>query len=101
MKIIGDHPFVKLDAYVKNVKNNNKVGVTKDSSMEVFREDQVVLSARATQILEARKVLGSIPDIREEKVALIKEQLENGSYDIDGQKIANKMLRESIFDDLA
>jgi negative regulator of flagellin synthesis FlgM len=101
MKIIGDNPFVKLDAYVKNVQNNNKVGVTKDSSREVSREDQVVLSERATQILEARKRLGSIPDIREEKVALIKEQLENGSYDIDGQKIANKMLRESIFDDLA
>jgi len=101
MKIIGDNPFVKLDAYVKNVKNNNKIGVTKDSSREVSREDQVVLSERATQILEARKMLGSISDIREEKVALIKEQLENGSYDIDGQKIANKMLRESIFDDLA
>jgi negative regulator of flagellin synthesis FlgM len=44
--------------------------------------------------------LDSIPDIREDKVAQLKEQIENGTYEIDEEKIADNMLKDSLLNDL-
>ena len=52
------------------------------------------------QVKEAREQLDLIPDVREEKVAEIKDQLEKGTYNIDGKKIAFKMVKESLIDEI-
>jgi negative regulator of flagellin synthesis FlgM len=44
--------------------------------------------------------LESIPDVREDKVAELKEQVESGTYEIDAEKIAEKMLKDSLLNDL-
>ncbi|NTW07812.1 MAG: flagellar biosynthesis anti-sigma factor FlgM, partial [Syntrophaceae bacterium] len=38
------------------------------------------------------------PDIREEKIQEIKKQIDNGEYNVSGEKIAGKMVGESIVD---
>lgn len=40
-----------------------------------------------------RKILQQIPDIREEKVNNIKEQIKNGQYQIDIEKFSEKLLQ--------
>jgi flagellar biosynthesis anti-sigma factor FlgM len=42
-----------------------------------------------------------MPDVREDKVAQLKEQIENKTYEIDEEKIAGKMLEDALFNDLA
>ena len=103
MEIIGNSPFARLDAYVKiNGKEKNRVqGSPKEAPKGGLLEDKVALSPEAKQIQDVRKRLDSLPDVREEKVAEIKEQIEAGTYTIDGEKIAFKMIRESIFDALS
>jgi len=102
MEIIGNSPFSKLDAYVKiSGKEKNRVqGSPKGAPKGGLSEDKVALSPEAKQIQEAKKLLDSLPDIREDKVAEIKEQIEAGTYNIDGEKIAFKMIRESILNEL-
>lgn len=101
MKITGENPFVKLEAYVKNIKYKRKTDAsTKKTSEEVFGEDNVVLSPRAKEIQEAKKVLNSLPDIREEKVARIKQQIDKGTYQVEGEKIAARMIKESLLNEL-
>ncbi|MBT8332503.1 MAG: flagellar biosynthesis anti-sigma factor FlgM [Deltaproteobacteria bacterium] len=34
------------------------------------------------------------------QVAELKEQIENGTYEMDAEKIADKMLKDSLFNDL-
>ena len=58
--------------------------------------DRVELSQTAIEMQRAKKMADAVPDIREEKVAEIKTQIENGTYKIDSEKIASKMIRESI-----
>ena len=52
------------------------------------------------KIQEAKKIMRSIPDIREEKVAQIKAQIENGTYQIKEKKLAAKMIKESLLNEL-
>ncbi|MBL7202868.1 MAG: flagellar biosynthesis anti-sigma factor FlgM [Desulfobacteraceae bacterium] len=102
MEITGNHPFARLDAYVKNIgKEKNRVhGSPREAPKGGLSEDKVALSPEAKQIQEAKRLLDSLPDIREDKVAEIKEQIESGAYNIDGEKIAFKMIKESILNEL-
>ncbi|HEN21209.1 MAG: flagellar biosynthesis anti-sigma factor FlgM [Deltaproteobacteria bacterium] len=101
MKIVGENPFVKLDSYVKNIKQKKDVDEPKNStSREDSTDDNVVLSPRAKEIQDAKKILISSQDIREEKIAEIRKQIENGTYQINGDKIAVKMIKESILNEL-
>jgi len=103
MKITGNNPFTKVDTYVKNIGRDK--GKASASSRESSKGapstvDRVVLSSKAQEIHEMKKLLNSIPDIREGKVAQIKERIENGTYEIDGKKIALKMIKESLLNEL-
>lgn len=101
--ITGNKPFSGLNAYVKNVgKGKDKVhGSPGEAPKGGLSEDKVALSPEAKQIQEAKKRLDALSDVREGKVAEIKEQIEAGTYTIDGEKIAFKMIRESILDALS
>ena len=103
MEITGSNPFARLDAYVKNIgKEKNRVqGSPKEASRGGgLSEDKIALSPEAKQIQEAKKLLDSLPDIREDKVAEIKEQIEAGTYNIDSEKIAYRMIRESLLNEM-
>lgn len=101
MEISGKVPAIKIDAYLNNVKNKNKTdGSSSNSPKSVQNEDKVDLSQNVRDVKEARAQLDSIPDVREEKVAEIKSQLEKGTYNIDGKKIARNMIRESLIDEI-
>ena len=101
MEIIDKNSSIKLDSYIKNFVDKGKTGPSsKQASEEIFREDKVVLSPKAREIQEAKKLLNSLPDIREEKVTHLKKQIKSGTYQIKGEKIAVKMLKESLSTDL-
>ncbi len=97
MEITAKNSPINLENYIKNIRDKRKIGASsKQASEEISREDKVVLSPKAREIQEAKKILNSLPDIREEKVAHLKNQIENGTYQIKGEKIAVKMLKESL-----
>ena len=92
---------INLETYIKSIKDKKqKDSSSKQVSEEILREDKVVLSPKAREIQEAKKLLNSLPDTREEKVAHLKKQVENGTYQIKGEKIAVKMLKESLLNDV-
>ena len=101
MEISGKVPAIKIDAYLNNVKDKKKTdGSSSSSPKPIQNEDKVDLSQNVRELKEAREQLDSIPDVREEKVAEIKSQLEKGTYNIDGEKIALNMMRESLIDEI-
>ncbi|MCP4578342.1 MAG: flagellar biosynthesis anti-sigma factor FlgM [Deltaproteobacteria bacterium] len=104
MEITRGNSFGKIDGYVKHVdKDKTKSGAVSDdqSSNKILPSgDSVELSPEAKVMQEAIKVLETLPDVREEKVAQIRERIEEGSYQIDGKKIAEKMINESLVNEL-
>ncbi len=92
---------VNIEAYVNQVQDKDKVDATSEQpEKQQTKTDTVVLSDTAKKIQEAQKQLEAIPDVREDKVAQLKEQIEKGTYEIDEEKIADKMLKDSLFNDL-
>jgi negative regulator of flagellin synthesis FlgM len=100
MEIGGKIPPIRIDAYINNSKEKNKIaGASSDSTKHVQSSDRVEFSQTAKDVKDAREQLESIPDVREEKVSEIKGQIEDGTYKIDGKKIARNMIRESLIDE--
>jgi len=44
--------------------------------------------------------LENIPDVQVEKVAKIKNQIENGTYEIKSGEIAEKMVKDSLLNEI-
>lgn len=59
---------------------------------KVSQNDSVQLSDQAKAIHELIKDTKELPDIREEKIAKIKEAIANNTYHVSAQKLAAKML---------
>jgi len=97
---INGNQGIGIDAYVNQVQDKNKVG-TPDNKPEksVKKSDTVVISDAAKRVQEARNQLNDIPDVREEKVTELRNQIQNGTYQIDADKIAGKMIKEGLLND--
>ena len=101
MKIAGKNPFVNLEAYIESMKEQKKLsGSVEKVSGCAGGGDRVELSARGKEIQEARKLVDAVPDMRNEKIALIRKQIENGTYHINSEKTAASMLKEVFLNQL-
>jgi negative regulator of flagellin synthesis FlgM len=91
----------RLDTYIKNIEvHRQQTGtVGQTTTSDDGERDTVVLSAQAKQIQEAGKLLKSMPDIREDMVAQIRQEIETGTYRFDAKKIAAAMIKEAVSDE--
>ena len=95
---------VNIEAYVNQVQDKDKDKVdaaSEQPEQQQTKADTVEISKTAKDVQEAQNQLAAIPEVREDKVAELKEQIENGTYEIDEQKIADKMLTDALLNDLA
>lgn len=101
MKITDKPPLINLEAYIKNGKDKrvNEASNT-EGGKEILKTDKVILSPRAKEIQQAKLLLGSFAEVREEKVAQIKKEIENGTYQVESQKLAEKLLKDHLLDEL-
>jgi negative regulator of flagellin synthesis FlgM len=97
---INGNQGIGIDAYVNQVQDKNKVGAPDNrAEQSAVKADTVVISDAAKRIQEARKQLDEIPDVREDKVSQLRNQIQNGTYEINADKIAGKMIKESLLND--
>jgi negative regulator of flagellin synthesis FlgM len=100
MKITEKDP-IQINPYINQVQQNAQAAETEGEKGRVnVGEDSVELSQSARDLQKAQKALQDLPDIREDKVAALKQQIENGTYDIRADKIAANMLKESLSNDI-
>jgi len=88
---------IQVDAYVNQLQDTKKADQAADQAKEsATKTDTVVISDAAKRIQEARAKLDDIPDVREEKVADLRNQIQNGTYQADADKTAEKLLKEQL-----
>ncbi len=99
MKISDKGPTVNLDAYLKNVSDKgHDPAVTKAGQTGTPAGEKIELSDKARDIQSAKKAMENVPDIRTEKVEKLKEAISKGVYNVKGEVIADKMMKQSILD---
>jgi negative regulator of flagellin synthesis FlgM len=75
---------------LKRIKQNE------DDVSNFSADDKVELSSRATDLKEMQAQAMATPDVRSEKVDAIKMKVDNGTYQIDNEKIAEKLIEEAL-----
>ncbi len=85
--------------FIKQYKINEKLNSEskKPINENVVLEEKVSISSISRDVKLAKKAIEELPDVREEKVRELKDQIEQGTYDLSGEKIAEKMFSESLF----
>lgn len=84
---------MRIDALnqVSHLYQANKTKKVSKSS-EKEKKDQFEISQSAKDYQTAKKALSQTPDIREDKVAEIKNAMNTGTYNVSAQEIADKMV---------
>jgi negative regulator of flagellin synthesis FlgM len=93
---IKDTATSSIQQYQKNEITKNEADKQIGASPAAI--EKVNLSTRAKDIQQIRQILDQTPDIREDKVLELKRQIDSENYRIDAEKIAEKMVGESIID---
>lgn len=92
-------PEAGQDAYLRVQKPEGKEAIErinreKGPEQKGQIKDRVQLSERAKKVEQLRKAIDAVPEVRQEKVQALKRAIQEGTYQIDAEKIAKKMLEE-------
>lgn len=100
MKISDTSVNFGRKAYAKEVENSPPPQeMTKTQAAEMKKEapeDKVSLSSSARDMKIASEAVAAAPEVRQEKVYEIKSAVDNGTYQINAEKIADKMMGYNI-----
>ncbi len=98
MKIEGNELQSKLSIYKATHVTGKDLDEAKSHKRDTatVQQDRVDFSERGRLMAEAQKAMASVPDVRESLVSRIKSEVENGTYQVDHQKAAEGILRESM-----
>jgi negative regulator of flagellin synthesis FlgM len=102
MKISGNDELAKYinEMATKQSRELADKAPTPTDASSGPKEDTVVkLSKRAKEVQAARKAIESEPDIRLEKTQEIADKIKDGTYEVNHEKTAEKMVR-AFFDEM-
>ena len=58
----------------------------------------VDVSPSAQEVQQIKRLVNQLPDVREDRVRALKAQVENGTYHVSGEDIADLMIRRTLAD---
>lgn len=101
MEITEKNPN-QITSYINQVQQNSQTTEVDNekSRTPTTGTDSVDLSRNARDLLKAQQTLRDLPDIRQEKIDALKQQIEKGTYGIQADKVAARMMKESLINDL-
>lgn len=94
-RIKEESDSMRIDAYhqVSQIYGAGKVKKTKPGMVNVSTTtDEVTFSSIGRDMQTAKTALKQVPDVREDKVAALKAQIQNGTYSVSGESFAEKLL---------
>lgn len=86
---------MRIEAYsqVQQLYQSKKI-MKNQPTGTVNRTDQLQISSFGRDIQTAKAALASTPDIRQDIIAPIKNQIDNGTYKVDTADFADKLLQK-------
>lgn len=86
---------MRIEAYtqVQQMYQAQKVNRTQ-ATAKAAPTDKVQISSLGRDIQMAKAAVGSAPDIRMDVTAPIKEKIQNGTYRVDNESFADKLMKK-------
>ena len=100
MKIskVDDATLQMIQQYQKTEKVEDRSSEKAGAANNLVPEEKVNLSTTAKDVQNLKNAISKLPDVREDKVQALKDQIEKGTYRVDADKVADKMVGESPID---
>ncbi|SES84187.1 anti-sigma-28 factor, FlgM family [Natronincola peptidivorans] len=93
MKIFNNPNITQvMKLYNKTVKPTEKTGEVATS------QDKLEISQKAQEFQVALKAYKNLPEIRQEKVEILKEQVQTNSYNVSGKEVADQLIESILID---
>jgi negative regulator of flagellin synthesis FlgM len=93
MKIDNDQLLSTVNKFKNEPLEKNEAASVAVEKQSPRRTDRVELSTNGTEIERLKKTMQVAPDFRSDKVAQLKEQIDAGTYHVEGKEVAAKMLQ--------
>lgn len=101
MEVTGKNITTTLEAYASKVQETKQAApADREKEQPRVKGDTVSLSQEAKEVAAITQKLEETPDIRADKVSEIQEKIESGTYNVNGQKAATGLLKESLINEL-
>lgn len=86
---------MRIDAYtqVQQVYQSQKLNQSHKTGRS-GQTDKLQISSFGKEIQAAKAAVAASPDIREELTAPIKESMANGTYEVDNESFADKLIKK-------
>ena len=84
------------DLKVERQRGQNTSASNQSTSPATDNEDSVELSSQTQEYLRIRKLVDALPNVRQEKVEQLKQEISNGTYNVPASDIAEAILDEWI-----
>lgn len=88
-----------VEATKKTNESGSKENVRAGDNQRSVPSAEIEISDNARLMRTATEVAKTTPDIRHEKVAALKKAIQEGTYRVDSEKVAEKMLEEHLNQD--
>lgn len=88
---------MRIDAYnhIQQLYGTKSIKKTEEKRVnQTSFKDQLMLSAAGKDAQIAKQAVADTPDVRESVIAPIKEQLDNGTYEVSVDDLAGKLLEK-------
>ncbi len=74
----------------------------KEEISKVFKGDidKITLSQDTQAYLKTKEAIKKLPDTRADKLAKIQQQIKSGTYEVNNEEVAEKMIGRSLIDEL-
>ena len=97
MKISDNSVNVAQQAYAREAEATKPPEQLNTETQKIDAPtDKVSLSANARDIQVAKNAVAATPEVREEVVQDVKKDVEAGTYQVDSEKIADKIVGSNI-----
>ena len=82
----------------KKVSKADGAGEGKEAARTAAAEadSRPEISAKGRELAQAKEVASNAPDVREEKIAKLKEMINAGKYKVDAHAVADRMVDEHL-----
>jgi len=96
-----DDPKTQMIQQYQNGQKVDDKAPDKQVSNGLAPTEKVNLSTTAKDVQRIKSEIEKLPDVREEKIRELQAQIDKGTYSADADKIAEKMVGESLLDNLS
>jgi len=100
MEINGTNPLIVLNNGMQRLESPQKTEQSGKSGGAPSETDRLELSVRGREIAHLNELIQSVPDVREHRIEQVRRDLENGTYNVKAEKIAEKIIGGNLLDEV-